>query len=293
MRIVVFLLFLVILAAGLYTAYGVLTFETEKPAPLVFKEPDAQSLVSQGIIPADYLKIENVLTKDQKLQSDMAIAKIAQAMTVYQDNEKNAQQPLKNLLLLLNGSIGSGQLPAYFLNVKDVLRPERNFDILKININDVATVNASSTLSCSSPNGILIGDDSDNTIGCTSTEQGGDQVFMGGPGNDTISDALGDRIVNGGGGDDTINLGPGRSIIVLEEGWGKDNVTVDCSGAAITLSEVPANFPVPWISKFTNFIVLSSRIPAGSVKWNGNVLTSDAGDTMTVNENCFTLVYGD
>ncbi|PZP55976.1 MAG: hypothetical protein DI586_05240 [Micavibrio aeruginosavorus] len=293
MRIIIIIVITIMIAAGLYTGYGIATFETEKPAPLVFIEPDAQMLVTRGIIPADYLKTETVLTPEQKTQSDLAIAKISQAITVYQDYEKKSQPPLRHLLALLNGSIGAGQLPAYFLNVKDVLRPDRNFDVLRIDPSSITEASETNPVTCPVPGGVLIGDDTDNVINCPLTEIGGDQIFMGGPGNDTINDTLGDRIVDGGGGDDTITLGPGRSIIVLNENWGKDNVTVDCSGASVAPNEIPANFPVPWISKFTNFIVLSSRIPLESISWQGDVLTSKGGDTLTLSENCFTLVYGD
>lgn len=295
MRLIVFFILAILISAGLYTAYGIMTFEPEKPTPLVFKEPDPQSLISLGILPADYnaKHMKTPLTPEQKQQASLAVSKISQAMVIYQDYAKKAPPRLRETLTILNGAIGSGLMPAYFLNVKDVLRPERNFDILKFDPTSVQEVSDSPVLSCDSKTSVLIGNDGANTINCPSTNSKGDQIFLGGPGDDVISDTLGDRIVNGGSGNDAITLGPGRSIIVLEGNWGHDHVTADCSGAAVAPSEIPTGFPVPWISKFTNFIVLSPRISKESVRWDGNVLTdTSTGDTLTVNENCFTLVNG-
>ena len=293
MRLIVIFILAIIVGAGLYTAYGVFTFEAEKPAPLVFKEPDIKDLQSLGYSVGEYNagKVEVALTPEQKQQASLAVTKIAQAMTIYQDNEKKATPRLQESLNILNGAIGSGILPAYFLNVKDVLHPERSFDTLKFNPTAVKAAMGTAAASCDNSTNVMIGDEADNTLSCTSTEVSGDQIFIGGPGNDTISDTLGDRIINAGGGDDTITLGPGRNIIILEENWGKDSLTVDCSGASIAANEVPAGFAVPWVSKFTNFIVLSPRIQQDSVNWQGNILTNaSTGDSLTVSENCFTLV---
>jgi len=106
-----------------------------------------------------------------------------------------------------------------------------------------------------------------------------------------ITDAVGNRVVNGGTGNDTIKLGQGRTIIVLDASWGKDTVTVDCTGAMIAQTDIPTGFSIPWIYKTENFIVLGNSINPKDVEWNGNVLTHKVtGDTLTVNQNCFTVV---
>ena len=118
-----------------------------------------------------------------------------------------------------------------------------------------------------------------------------DFIFIGGPENDQITDTPGNRIVNGGTGNDVLNLAAGRTIVLLDSSWGKDTLTIDCVGAFIDTSQIPTGFPIPWLSKTTNFIVLGRSINPADVYWNGNVLTHKAtGDTLTVNQNCFTVV---
>ena len=38
-------------------------------------------------------------------------------------------------------------------------------------------------------------------------------------------------------------LGPGRSIIILEDGWGQDQVTVDCNGSSVNIFKFLLIFP--------------------------------------------------
>ncbi len=298
MRLIVSIVLFILLAAGLYTAYGVITFEPAKPAPLVFKEPAPETLKALGIYADTKEAPGPALTEAQQAQTADAVKKISDAMTIYQDYTTRATPRLKTTIALLSAAIGSGKLPAYFLSLKDESHAARVFETLRLDPNSVLAIESPQTsLKCvkgtSSSTGVLIGDDGPNTLACAENDPttGIDQIFLGGPGNDTIVDNSGNRIVNAGSGNDTITLGAGRSIVVLEDGWGQDSLNVDCKGAAIAQNEIPANFPVPWVSKFTNFIVLSPRIQADVVKWNGNVLTNTStGDTLTVNENCFTLI---
>ncbi len=293
MRIIIVLIFGILLSAALYTAYGVMTFEPQKPAPLVFKEPTPETLAQLGYY-AKNEKVSPELTTSQQEQTSSAVAKIADAMKTYQDNAARATPRLANTLTIINGAIGSGKLPAYFLNVADAQNPDRRFETLNYDPTSVLEVKSPQTaVTCTAApkvTSVLIGDDGANTLGCD-TPGPGDQIFLGGPGNDTITDTAGNRIINAGSGNDTITAGPGRTILVLEDGWGQDTATVDCSGADIQANEIPANFPIPWVSKFTNFIVLSPRIEPSTVQWDGLVLKNTVtGDTLTVNENCFSVV---
>lgn len=291
MRIIVVFIILILISAGLYTAYGIVSFEPEKPAPLVFEEPNPESLRSLGIIPQDS-KTAVQLSPEQQDQAQAAVDKISEALTVYKQYEDESTLRVKDTLSILTGAMGSGRLPAYFLTVKDTLHPERTFEMLKLNpANSLETTATQKTLNCTNASSVMIGNDQDDVLGCSSTDTTFDRVFIGGPGNDTITDTFGNKIINPGSGNDMISLGAGRNIIVLEPSWGKDKVMVDCKGAVVADDEVPKDFPVPWVSKFTNFIVLSPRISKDSVKWKGNTLTnSESGDTLLVNENCFTLV---
>lgn len=296
MRLVTFLIFFIVFAAAAYAAFSVITFEPDPIAPLVFVEPDIEQLKTLGIFPG-VPKSDTVLNQAQEVRADQAVEKIAAAMATYQNLSSKAKEPLKTTIEILNGAMSSGKLPAYFLSNRDAANPKREYQTLGINLSSMVSVQPPQTYAtCASgaggPTNILVGDENANSLTCPLAGAiSGDQIFLGGPGNDTITDASGNRIVNSGSGNDTIKLGPGRSIIVLEEGWGTDTLTVDCSGAKVEANEIPADFPVPWVSKFSNFIVLSPHIAIQNVIWQGNTLTNiSTGDQLTVNENCFTLV---
>lgn len=325
MKTVTILVILIIAVAIAYTGYGILTFEPQKPAPLVFNEPSPDTLKSLGIYEEQSAEAVNVpLTPEQQQQTNQAMDKISDAMSIYQDYAEQAGPQLKTTLALLNSAIAAGRLPAYFLTVTNAQNPRRSFETITFNPANSLNVppqvvptadngagapsgnidgaapavknTAPSMLACAvGPAGstdILLGDDTSNNLGCTAADdvKSKDQVFLGGPGDDFISDSSGNRIINPGTGNDTIKLGPGRSILVLEDGWGHDTLTVDCTGVRVGTNEIPAGFPVPWIAKTTNFIVLSPRINAASVHWRGNTLESTNGDTLTINDNCFTLI---
>ena len=290
MRIIIVAIILILVAAGLYTAYGVLTFEAEKPRPLVFTEPTPESLQALGVLPKDD-QTAVVLTPEQQDQTQKAVAKISDAITEYQKMQTGVPLRLKGTLETINSAIASGRMPAYFLSVKDNTGV-RKYEILNYNATKITEAPSSpASLTCDNTTSVFLGNDGNDNLTCDSAGQPGDQIFIGGPGNDVISDAAGNRIVNAGSGDDTLTLGPGRNIIVLDEVWGHDTVTVDCAGADIQPGDAARDFPVPWVSPYMNFIVLNPRISKGVVQWNGNVLTNtENGDTLSVSQNCFTLI---
>ena len=287
MRIIIIFIFVILAAAGIYTGYSILTFEPVQPAPLVFKEPDAEvlkQLVSSG---KDKLP---EMSASEKAQSQAAVDKIGEALTIYQGYEQKATPRLAGTLAIIDSVISSGKLPAWFLDQQN-----KKFDMLKFDPTNVVVVQQPKTsVSCVGPTtSVMIGDNGENAMDCAAPAADNDQIFLSGPGNDTIVDVAGNRIVNAGSGDDTITLGPGRSIVVLEDGWGHDTLKVDCTGATVVPSNIPPGFPVPWLDKYTNFIVLSPRIQPEAVKWDatGKILTNTAsGDTLTVSENCFNVV---
>ena len=290
MRIIIIAIILILAAAGLYTAYGVLTFEAEKPRPLVFTEPTPESLQALGVLPKDD-QTAVVLSTEQQQQTQKAVAKISDAITEYQKLQVGVPLRLKGTLETVNSAIASGRMPAYFLSTKDN-NGIRKYEILDYDTRQITEAPSSpASLTCSESTSIFLGNDGNDSLTCANGGRPGDQIFIGGPGNDVISDAAGNRIINPGSGDDTITLGPGRTIIVLDEVWGHDTLTVDCTGADIQPGEAATDFPVPWVSPYMNFIVLNPRISKGVVQWNGNVLTNtESGDTLSISQNCFTLI---
>jgi hypothetical protein len=106
-----------------------------------------------------------------------------------------------------------------------------------------------------------------------------------------ITSLEGNAIINPGSGNDVITAGTGRLLLVLEDGWGNDTLTFSCQDAEVFPNDIPKDFPVPWVQKSINFIVLSPRINRADVEWNGNVLTNKTtGDTLSVSQNCFNVV---
>jgi hypothetical protein len=300
MRQSITLLILILLAAGAYTAYGLVSFEPEQHAPFVFSEPklptDIAAVASVG---ADSVNdtATTTLTPEQQQQKSEAVSQTAQAISLYQGYEKAAPQQATLTFNIINTAILAGKLPAYFLSGVDDLSAKRQFELLSLDAaNNLVIGPKDKKITCTGkapPIDILVGDESDNTLECDLVDvvaATGDKVLLGGPGNDTITSGNGSKIINPGSGDDVITAGTGRMILVLDDGWGKDTLTVNCAGATIAPAEVP-EFSIPWTSPTANFIVLSPRLNAEDVSWDKNVLTNRmTGDTLTVNDKCFTIV---
>lgn len=290
-----FLIF-VLVAIALYTAYGMFSFQVDEPKPFIFSEPK---------MPAELIMMDeaNANTPDAK-QKSLAVEEAQKALTYYREEQKKAPQQANDTIALLVDRMTNSDLPLYFLSGRNPLNGnKRVFETLHINSSSIIDPSAASTkpaLSCTSKvptANIIIGTSGQDAIACdisrdlTGATNDADFMLIGGPEDDSISDLDGNRIVNGGTGNDTIKLGAGRSIVVLDASWGKDTLTVDCSGSTIAPEEVPKGFAIPWVYKTANFIVLGNSINPKDLEWRGNVLTHKVtGDTLTVNEKCFTVV---
>jgi hypothetical protein len=296
MRQSITLLILILIASAVYTVYGLTTFEPDRPPPFVFNEPK---------MPADLTAIEQGiaaesnagLTPAQQQQKAEAVAQVSQAISLYQGYEKESPQQSVSTLGIINTAVVSGRLPAYFLSGKDEISGKRKFELLSVNTaNNLIIEPKAKKLACTTkmpPIDFLIGDETDNALECDLTNvvgATGDKVILAGPGNDTVLVGTGSKIINAGSGDDMITAGSGRLILVLEPGWGKDTLTVDCAGAKVLPEQIP-EFSIPWSYDTVNFILLSPQINAGDVVWEGNVLKNRlTDDTLTVSENCLAIV---
>lgn len=298
MKQFVTLLAAILIAIALYTVYGLLTFQPDEPKPFVFSDP-----VLPPEIIAEQKEVEaSTLNAAEEQQKQMALGEAQKAFDLYKSYEETASQQVKDTLTAINTVMASWLMPAYFLSAPNPLAGgQRNFEKLKIEVsNSVSLDTTQKTLNCAAKTpaaSIVIGSTGPDILGCdvardiTGQKGDADVILIGGPDNDTINDAVGNRIVNGGTGDDTITLAAGRSIVVLDAAWGHDTLTIDCTGANIAPNEVPRGFPIPWLSKTSNFIVLGDGVEPKDVVWKANVLTNVAsGDTLTVNENCLTVV---
>lgn len=280
MKNFVTLVVLIFIGIAGYAAYSLMTFQPDEASPFVFNEPK----LPPEII-AEQQADGQALNQQEEQQKNLAVAEAQMAFSYYNSALDGANQQAKATLSLVVNRIQSWDLPSYFLSAPSVDgQAARKFE--KLNLNTAGT-------DCS---GIYLGSMAKDALTCAKdraidgSTPSTDIVFIGGPDNDTIADAAGNRIVNAGTGDDTITLGRGRSIIVLEPAWGHDTLTVDCRNANVKDTEIPRGFSIPWTYKTANFIVLGDGLDAKDITWNNNVLTSSAGDTLTVNENCFTVV---
>lgn len=286
---------LLILVAG-YALYSLVTFQADQEYEFTFKEPTLPPDI-QAALDAEN-QSDKGLTPEQIAQRNQALSMVQRAIDQYQTLEQSLTPQASPTMAILNGYFLSGQLPAYFLGMSDSTKGTRQYGPLAVS--SMTTIVADSSrknISCTSDSTgseTLIGNEFDNGIECDYLNKAagpGDRLLLGGPGNDKISDTYGNRIINGGTGNDTIAAGLGRTILVLEDGWGQDTLNIDCGDAAVTPVQVPSEFPTPWLYKFNNFIVLSPRIDPNDVEWVGNVLKTKSGtDTLTVSQSCFTLI---
>lgn len=288
------LLVFVLVAIAIYTAYGIFTFQKDEPQKFVFNEPKLPpELIAQDDAPQ---------RPDEAKQQKQAVEDAQTALTNYHDIMTKLPQQPKDTLSVLIDRMTTSDLPLYFLGAADPQKGNlRSFETLKIDTDSVIDASQKKqNLNCMAKMPvakILIGSAGKDIMACDASRslvgpaRDPDYIFIGGPENDQITDATGNRIINGGTGDDDIRLGAGRSIIMLDASWGHDTVTVDCAGAVVSDREIPKDFPIPWIYKTMNFIVLGKSIDPKDVVWDKNVLKDKVtGDTLTVNENCFTVV---
>jgi Ca2+-binding RTX toxin-like protein len=288
-------LILIVAAAALYTAYGILTFTADEPRQFTFNEPK---------VPANLILMdeEKAKTPEGKLKQ-VAIDDAQRALDYYSSMRSKAPQQANDTITLLVSRMTSSHLPFYFLSTNTKKGELRSFGTLKIgtdSVIDPSTADKKISLDCATKTpiaSIVMGTDQKDSISCDVTRNISinspdyDVFLMGGPENDQIIDSTGNRIVNGGTGNDIIRLGAGRTIIVLDASWGNDTLTVDCSGTMVDPSEVPKDFSIPWVGKTTNFIVLGDSINPTDLEWKGNVLAHKiTGDTLVVNDKCFTVV---
>lgn len=300
MKLTIRILLVLCSFVALYAIYCLIAFTPDKPTDFVFKEP----ILPPELIAEQEEARKSALTAEQTQQRDVALGLLQKAIDESQKIEAEANidrsptSPASATLSILNGYYIDGKLPVYFLGTTDANTGKRQFGELNFNANKPVLASLTrKNISCGNDTDgsiMVIGNDVDNIIECDYLGKGaktGDRMILGGPGDDKISDTFGNRIVNGGTGNDTIALGPGRSIIVLEDAWGVDHLTVDCMDSRVSPNEVPQDFPFPWTFKTVNFIVLSPRLDPKQLAWDGSTLVNKVGgDRLIVNENCFTVI---
>ncbi len=142
--------------------------------------------------------------------------------------------------------------------------------------------------------GVLIGNDDNNIIDCSSENQ----LYWLGSGNDGINDSWGDDIIDAGKGNDKIDAGHGRDIIIYENNWGQDTLNQSCEHSHTDINfafESPAkSFWAQQRYEYTNFLLFGEGINPSDMKWVEphilkNLKTGD--QVMLENRNCYNLTF--
>jgi len=117
----------------------------------------------------------------------------------------------------------------------------------------------------------------------------GDTAGILGDGDDWVDDATGNDIYYPGGGDDTIDVGSGNDILIFEEGWGHDTVTMS-SRAVDTTKILGYDGSYPWT--YTDFIIFGKSVRRSDIVWIDSTLYNlKTGDTIAMNTKSVNILF--
>ena len=137
---------------------------------------------------------------------------------------------------------------------------------------------------------IVEGNAGRNIVHCA---RGNQMYFMRG-GDDEIDDSWDDDIINAGPGNDTIDAGWGNDIIFFNYGWGEDQIRKTCHFAAYVPQDAPRASTVQWSQEwpYMNFLVFGKDVRRDDiVVFDDKLVHRQTGDSITINGNCFNLVF--
>ncbi len=306
MRIVVISVAVIIALGFLYTGFNFLFVSppaSKTRTPVVASNSDKVSPSSSSI--------EEKKMSVRTVRSDIrAKTEIKSAVANYEVFEEHAPRQASSTIKLLINSMKKGRLPSVFLSAPNKTdggrrRYERLFmdaervinssemgnDVVQVDCKDVQDMGYAYAH-------ILVGDILDNVFICKVPPEdvSENQLFLGGPGNDKITDLQGNKIINGGTGNDQIFAGRGRKILVFEKGWGNDEVKADCRDSIITKNSIPDKNPLNryWTFKFSNFVVFGPQVREQDMEWDGLTYRNKVtGDSVTFNNKCYNFVFYD
>lgn len=292
----------VILALGVaYTIYGIFTFVPEQPAPIQFE--DVESIMARNREEAKLSGTEQVisLTAEEQAVKRAFVTRINQSVETYEAILPNANRRVAPIIKIFSDYTRNTSLPPVFVNSNT----PQGYYALQFPTGAARDVQEEKTgaLSCTGGTGTglavsvaytLIGDDRANTLSCeASTNPQSALVLVGGPGNDTMRVGTSTTIFHPGSGDDIIKVSGGQAFIVLEAGWGKDELEIDCTNARVDLNNLPANMNTSWTWPYNNFVIFGPTINREDVIWESTntLLNQRTGDTLKVNDRCVNLVF--
>lgn len=272
--------------------------------------------IKQEISEVNEQEIEQNKTEDDGIslretrERIRAKTEIRSAVNSYSRFRKDAPRQAGSTLKILINLMKKGRLPSVFLSVPtETARVIRKYERLSFdpkNIIDASFADDSVVrINCTDVKNpkfdyahILVGDILDNEFSCTIAPRNAteDQIFLGGPGDDTIVDVAGNKIINGGTGDDRVQGGLGRKILVFEKGWGKDIVKGSCTNAVIEKSSLSQADPMNryWTHKFANFVIFGPQVYESDMEWQGlTYVNKVTGDSIAFENKCYNFIFYD
>lgn len=292
------LIVLTMLAGAIYTAYGVYSYTPKQLDPPQFDigRPDPEE------IRRNIERKQKELNIPEKLEAkkERIVERIETTLQKYKNFVEDAPQPASDTLKTLYKLMRNNKLPVFYPDSAS----EGEQDTLSFSELALERVNAgrarsqdSDALACEASgdriDNLIIGSGRDNTLSCSVEPAKGDvRIYIGGPGDDNITDQRGHAIINAGSGDDIMTTGRGSTIVYIETGWGTDTLNISCDGARLDPESFPDDMPAPWPYKYTNFLVFAPGITPDDIAYkDGVVRHRDTDDKLILDQNCFNYIF--
>lgn len=303
-RTLVFWTILILLAGGGYTLFGILTFEPERPAPLQFDSVETLMAKNQEAAKAKAGGVDTTLSPADEARKMKAVSEVQQVVAQYEGTIPTLPAAAAPVVQVITEYTRTGALPPRYVDA-----PGRATTYQFDGGNSMNTIdNPGPLMNCeglvglglnpdaSQPATVLIGNEEANSLTCTANAVNAETIrlFLGGPGDDQITNAGAASLMAPGSGNDKMQQGSGAALVYLEEGWGNDSLAVDCTTAAIDQTRLPPDLSYPWHFAFRHFIIFSPRIAQGDITWDptDNILKNiRTGDTLTTTGKCVNLIF--
>ncbi len=137
---------------------------------------------------------------------------------------------------------------------------------------------------------IIEGTDGINDVKCS----WGKQMYFTRGGDDRIDDSWEDDIIYAGTGNDIIDAGWGNDLLFFNYGWGQDAVEKTCHNAPYRPQDSVGARKVNWSAEwpYKNFIVFGKDVARDDiVRVNNKLVHKQTGDSITLKNDCFNLVF--
>lgn len=283
-------------AAIAYVIIGILLFQPERPPPINFET--VESLLErsqeayQAQTPPEAQRV--ALSPAEEAKKAALVAAVQRVITQYEATAITLPPQAAPALQIITEYTRSGLLPPSYPMADGTYLPYTFAGIPLASLADSGGIDmgCEGVGTAGLPANLLIGNDQDNRLSCTKPGKATlPRMLLGGPGNDTLRNLSGPALYVPGTGDDTIESGDGATLILLEDGWGRDTAILNCASAGSPANgDQPLNFP------FRHFILFSPNIARDDVVWNEDkteLRHLRTGDSLQTGGACVNLVFYD